>query len=93
MFSIWAQNGLCITPNVNLVSNIGFGLDATHTTGDSPLKSLSTFEMVFPLKHPPYMVRDREADGFAFEQACTPKGPQKRTFPARVWQRVSAFLP
>ena len=26
------NNGLCIIPNYNLVSNIGFGYNATHTT-------------------------------------------------------------
>jgi len=93
MFSIWAQNGLCITPNVNLVSNIGFGADATHTKGDSPLKSLPTSEMVLPLRHPPYMLRDRDADKFAFEQACTPDGRRHRGFPAPVWRRVSALFP
>ncbi len=29
--SAWYVNGLTATPNVNLVSNIGFGNDATHT--------------------------------------------------------------
>ena len=29
--SIWYKEGLTITPNVNLVSNIGFGESATHT--------------------------------------------------------------
>ncbi|PRY15775.1 hypothetical protein CLV24_102402 [Pontibacter ummariensis] len=30
-FCIWMNKGLCIYPNVNLVSNIGFGPSATHT--------------------------------------------------------------
>lgn len=29
--SLWYKNKLTVTPNVNLVSNIGFGTDATHT--------------------------------------------------------------
>lgn len=29
-FACWQQNGLSITPSVNLISNIGFGADATH---------------------------------------------------------------
>jgi len=32
MFSVWNKNGLTMTPEVNLVNNIGFGADATHTT-------------------------------------------------------------
>jgi hypothetical protein len=31
MFSVWYHGGLTMTPNVNLVTNIGFGFDATHT--------------------------------------------------------------
>lgn len=30
-FTAWNNNWLTITPNVNLVSNIGFGIDSTHT--------------------------------------------------------------
>ncbi len=35
--SCWLQSGLTVLPNVNLVSNIGFGTDASHTTDKSPL--------------------------------------------------------
>lgn len=34
-FHIWKNRGLCIIPNKNLVSNIGFGDTATHTTNDT----------------------------------------------------------
>lgn len=30
-FSIWMHEGFSLTPNMNLVRNIGFGVDATHT--------------------------------------------------------------
>ena len=29
-------------PNVNLISNIGFGVDATHTTGKNPFENIIT---------------------------------------------------
>lgn len=32
MFSVWYRNGLTMTPDINLVKNIGFGIEATHTT-------------------------------------------------------------
>ncbi len=41
-----------VMPNVNLISNIGFGVDATHTTGESKFASLPTAPIEFPLKHP-----------------------------------------
>ncbi|GCA72403.1 hypothetical protein MiYa_03954 [Microcystis aeruginosa NIES-2519] len=64
-FSCWIQNGLTILPNVNLVSNIGFGEDATHTIGSkSRLANLTVKEMNFPLKHPPFLIRDEAADSY-----------------------------
>ncbi|MFN2577932.1 MAG: glycosyltransferase family 2 protein [Pyrinomonadaceae bacterium] len=68
LFSCWVQNGLSITPGVNLVSNIGFGNSATHTKADvSSIGELPTEEMSFPLRHPPHMLRDRNADGLLFK--------------------------
>ncbi|AVQ70665.1 MULTISPECIES: glycosyltransferase family 2 protein [Microcystis] len=64
-FSCWIQNGLTILPNVNLVSNIGFGEDATHTIGSkSRVANLPVKEMNFPLKHPPFLIRDEAADSY-----------------------------
>ena len=31
VYSIWVNKGLVISPSVNMISNIGFGADATHT--------------------------------------------------------------
>ncbi|GHT56039.1 hemolytic protein HlpA [Bacteroidia bacterium] len=61
--SIWFNRGLTIIPNKNLVSNIGFGEDATHTTGKSKnnLANLPTFA-ILPLKHPNTIEQDKNAD-------------------------------
>jgi hypothetical protein len=62
-FSCWAQNGLAILPAKNLVTNIGFGDDATHTkSGNGILDNLPLQKMAFPLIHPNYMVLDLVAD-------------------------------
>jgi len=61
-FSCWTQSGLTILPNVNLVSNIGFGPQATHTRGTSQQAEMEVRPMAFPLLHPPCMIRDSEAD-------------------------------
>jgi hypothetical protein len=61
----WSQNGMAIAPSVNLVENIGFGKDATHTHDPSnPMAGVPAEEMAFPLAHPPCMVWHREADQF-----------------------------
>jgi len=61
----WIQSGLSILPNINLVSNIGFGPESTHTPGKgSKFANIPTEAMEFPLKHPPFMIRNRQADSF-----------------------------
>ena len=77
VFACWSQNGLSIMPAVNLVSNIGFGRDAVHTTGsDSPMSNLPVEELRFPLQHPPYVVPSVAADRFTFASVLTPRrGP------------------
>lgn len=68
-FACWAQNGLAILPNTTLVSNIGFGKDGTHTTSsNNPLANLPTAEMVFPLRHPHSVAREKAADQVYIER-------------------------
>jgi hypothetical protein len=61
-FACWIQSGLSILPEVNLISNIGFRDDATHTIEDSPLANLPVEPLKFPLTHPPFLLRNSEAD-------------------------------
>lgn len=61
-FSCWIQSALTILPAVNLVSNIGFSTGAVHTIGISELAEMKTGHMVFPISHPPYILRDSVAD-------------------------------
>lgn len=64
-FATWLQNGLTILPNVNLISNIGFGEGATHTVSTkNPWIDLPTQTMNFPLQHPQFVIRDGIADKF-----------------------------
>jgi len=69
-FSCWIQSGLTVLPSVNLVSNIGFINNSTHTHEKSPLADLARDELSFPLSHPPYLIRsflaDRYTDLFVF---------------------------
>lgn len=64
-FACWVQNGLTILPNVNLVSNIGFGTESTHTTSsNNPFADIPREKVHFPLQHPPFIIRDAIADEF-----------------------------
>jgi len=64
-FTCWIQSGLGIISNVNLISNIGFGAESTHTSGEtSQYANIPTEAIKFPLNHPPFMVCDLQADEF-----------------------------
>ncbi len=65
VFANWCMGRLNILPSVNLISNIGFGAEATHTTAYGPLANLPTRAMTFPLTHPKIQARNREADLFS----------------------------
>jgi hypothetical protein len=63
MYSRIRQGSYCVIPDVNLVANIGFGEDATHTTGQAhELAALPIGKLNFPLEHKDYIVRDRKKD-------------------------------
>jgi len=65
VLSCWEQSGLIVLPNINLVSNIGFGNKATHTKdNNSAAANLPRYKIEFPLKHPPYIIRDMVADQY-----------------------------
>ena len=62
-FAIWREGMINILPKVNLVKNIGFRHDATHTTGSNDeCPSSVTQPMDFPLLHPVHIIIDRVAD-------------------------------
>ncbi len=69
--SLAAQNQLCIIPAHNQVANLGFGEDATHTFDPAPDVYLNTEPLVFPLRHPAYVVPNEYFD-FLYEQARIP---------------------
>jgi len=65
IYTCWREHGLTIIPLINLVKNIGYGNDATHTTGDHPiLAKLIEKQMNWPLKHPNQVEIIYEADEF-----------------------------
>lgn len=63
-YSCWAQNGLTAAPRVNLVSNIGFGPDATHTTDVHDRRARPAEVLRFPLDHPRLFAPQHQFDAF-----------------------------
>lgn len=56
VFKSWAQKWLNIIPSRNLIQNIGFGADATHTQKGDPAQALPAGNLAFPLVHPAEVV-------------------------------------
>lgn len=52
-FTMLLYGGVDVRPAMNLVSNIGFRPDASHTKEKTIFADFPTSELEFPLKHPP----------------------------------------
>jgi hypothetical protein len=67
-YNCWAHGGLTAIPEKNLVKNIGFGPEATHTTlASDRISAMQAGELDFPLRHPAWVQRHQDADRFADE--------------------------
>jgi hypothetical protein len=55
-FAVLKNKGLVICPSVNLISNLGFGEDATHTTKEnSPAALVPAGKLAMPMIHPSHI--------------------------------------
>jgi hypothetical protein len=62
LYSRLKNNSLTIVPRSNLIANIGFGPDATHTAVTDARFTPPTTTMEFPLRHPSSFVPLRSMD-------------------------------
>jgi hypothetical protein len=51
-YTIFKNNGLCINPSKNLISNVGFGINSTHTTDANSIYNNQPRYDIFAMKHP-----------------------------------------
>ena len=75
------QSGLCVIPNKNLVRNIGFGSDSTHTKKPFNI-NMKVDELIFPLIHPNGVYKDHIQDELFFETFISP------SFVTRIKRRL-----
>ena len=61
------NNGLSIIPNVNLISNIGFGEGATHTTNKNDINACLPAGSIEEIIHPLYIVPEKGADLYTMD--------------------------
>jgi hypothetical protein len=90
-YACYSQNGLSIVPKVNLVSNIGFGPDATHTITETRRPGRQKSE-IWEIIHPPSIVRDRDADAYTFDYHWGGKNiKQNNTLLAKVKRKTREY--
>jgi len=66
-YMIIRHNGMAISPQINLVKNIGLNADATHLALKDSSKDLQINKIKFPLIHPERIV-DKKADAWSFSR-------------------------
>ena len=59
-FTRHVNSGLACVPSKNLVENIGFGADATHTIANQ--KTINRYDLNFPVKYNEFIVSDKKYD-------------------------------
>lgn len=84
-FSRMLQSGLVIVPWQNLVVNIGWGIESTHTH-EPVLHGQTLGRMIFPLRHPEFVMVDRKLDARLFNAIFTSPW-------SRVKRRIKKILP
>lgn len=94
-YSILDNDGVCIVPNKNLVSNIGFGKDATHTNEESKIMSNLKTNEINNLKHPEKIIVSMKADIFTHEKVLgvnKPKNWLDKLYIPHKLNRIKKFI-
>lgn len=82
------NHGLCVLPTLNLISNIGFGNDATHTNQKiDGVSELNHFEISFPLKEREFIFPNIKMDNYLSKNYYS-----KNTFFMRIYNRLSKLM-
>ncbi|GAT62864.1 hypothetical protein [Paludibacter jiangxiensis] len=90
-FHVWYTGRCSIAPNVNLVKNIGFGDNATHTTDNDSHQAALHTNAILPLTDPSRIKIEEAADYFYFKHFWSPT-PHKTLFEKMV-SLLYAILP
>ena len=72
LFCIWDKRGVNIIPNINLVTNIGFGNSATHTANRKDKLAGIPYSAIEKTTHPKDISINKEADAFTFYEFYYP---------------------
>jgi len=85
-YACWVQGGLAVQPNLNFVSNIGFGHPDAANLRETRFRKEPLHE-ICKISHPPTIVRHKKADIFAFNDHF---GGKEMTLCSKICRRLSA---
>lgn len=93
------NRGVTCIPNVNMIRNIGFGAEGTHTVSENDRRNKEELgETAFPMVHPRYMLVDVQRDMAYFERYIQPtlyqrfKEVVKNLLPAKLDEALTPFV-
>jgi len=84
MASVWRAGGLTATPQVNLVTNIGFGPEATHTKQSGSRLSIPSEGLGNHIVDPNEICAHEEADRYVFETVFARKAAKRNSMAQRI---------
>lgn len=76
-YTIWKQGGMVALPQVNLISNIGFRSDATHTMNQGERLANMQTRALGKIEFVKDVAKDEMADAFTFNTVFSPPGKSK----------------
>ncbi len=85
------NNRLAVLPNINLISNIGFGINATHTIHYGILANIPN-KNIEEIKHPKFLLPDLSADLFTQKIQFQIEEPQQKNIFSRTWKKIKGLV-
>ena len=93
LLTMLSNAGLSAVPRVNLIKNIGFGPDATHTVfAGNRFASLPVYDLESPMVHPKRVAPDRDYDRRVFRVAHPLPREAQRLVPPPLRRGVKVML-
>jgi hypothetical protein len=93
VYTVFVQGGLSIMPCVNLVGNIGFGREATHTTSIEQIDSFLQADDIGAIRHPAFVIPNNSADQEVINHTYGAKRCAWKMSMAEIWRRLRYLSP
>jgi hypothetical protein len=90
LYCILQKNGRTIIPNVNLVTNTGFGMGATHTANKNDILSDIPYTSLDNIVHPTDLAINKDADAYTFYKFFQPRRKRFVELLSRLKQSLTA---